>query len=330
MKKFIICFFMLAGTLFLQAQVRRTPVQRTQVQQTPSVVVKEGEPLLVNGWLAFMGIPVKQPKTNIIAKLKEKGFVLKDDYGNIRWEGTAYGTKGSLAIIEDYNEQPEGISYREIKNYSKTQARNRVIAYQKTFLEATGGRIIENTMANNGIEGEYVKIEAGKGVIEIQYANEDEVNFESPYYNVIVQFRDPLSDSFPNDNPVTRAITDGQAFASSSSTINIAQTNDEVYEIAEKNPSFPGGEQELNKYLASKMIYPKAAQEVGEQGRVIIQFVVNADGSLSDIRVSRSVSPALDAEALRIVQQMPRWIPGQKNGKNVRVRFSLPIIFRLR
>ena len=185
MKKFFITMVLLAGAMLLQAQVRRTPAQRTQVQQTPAVVVKENEPLLVNGHLAFMGIPVKQAQAGISAKLKEKGFILKDD----SWEGNVYGVKSSLGI-EGFDGQANGISYRELKEYTNTQAKNRVNALLKAFLEATGGKVVENTLANDGIEGEFVKIEAGNGAIEIQYANEDEVNFESRFFNVIVQFRE--------------------------------------------------------------------------------------------------------------------------------------------
>lgn len=185
MKKFFITMMMLAGVMLLQAQVRRAPAQRTQVQQPQAVVIKESEPLIVNGRLAFMGIPVKQAQATISAKLKEKGFVLKDD----SWEGTVYGVKSSLGI-EGFDGQADGISYREMKEYTKTQAINRVKALQKAFLEATGGKVIENTLPNDGVEGEFVKIEAGKGTIEIQYANEDEVNFESRFFNVIVQFRE--------------------------------------------------------------------------------------------------------------------------------------------
>lgn len=193
MKKFFICFILLAGAMFMQAQVRRTPAQRTQTQQPSTVVVKETEPLIVNGHLAFLGIPVKQSRVIVGNLLKGKGFLQKDDgYGNIRWEGTAFGVKSSVALLGGYEQGTltEGISYRELKNYSKTQARNRVNAYLNAFLKATNGKVIENTMANNGIEGEYVEIQASNGYIKIEYGNQDEVNFDSPYYDVIVLIRE--------------------------------------------------------------------------------------------------------------------------------------------
>ena len=91
MKKLFICFILLAGAMLMQAQVRRTPAQRTQTQQPSTVVVKETEPLIVNGHLAFLGIPVKQSRAILGNLLKGKGFLQKDDgYGNIRWEGTQW------------------------------------------------------------------------------------------------------------------------------------------------------------------------------------------------------------------------------------------------
>lgn len=193
MKKFFIIMIMLAGVTLLQAQVRRVSTQRTSVQQSSAVVVKETEPLIVNGHLAFLGIPVKQSRVILVNLLKGKGLLQKDDgYGNIRWEGTVFGVKSSVAILGGYEQGTltEGISYRELKNYSKTQARNRVNAYLNAFLKATNGKVIENTMANNGDEGEYVEIKVGNGYIKIEYGNQDEVNFDSPYYDVIVLIRE--------------------------------------------------------------------------------------------------------------------------------------------
>ena len=103
----------------------------------------------------------------------------------------------------------------------------------------------------------------------------------------------------------------------------------EVFEIVEQNPSFPGGNEALMKWLSKNLKYPASAQENGIQGRVLVQFVVNKDGSIVDPKVLRSVDPALDKEALRVVSTMPKWQPGKQRGKTVRVRFTLPVTFRL-
>jgi len=102
-----------------------------------------------------------------------------------------------------------------------------------------------------------------------------------------------------------------------------------VFVIVENKPEFPGGDQALMKYIAENIKYPVIAQENGIQGRVICQFVVNKDGSIVDINVVRSVDPSLDKEAIRVIKSMPKWKPGKQRGKAVRVKFTLPIVFRL-
>ena len=102
-----------------------------------------------------------------------------------------------------------------------------------------------------------------------------------------------------------------------------------VFDVVEEMPSFPGGNGALMSYLNSNTKYPVVAQENGVQGRVIISFVVERDGSISDVRVARSVDPSLDREAQRVVKSMPRWKPGKQNGSAVRVKYTVPVVFRL-
>lgn len=102
-----------------------------------------------------------------------------------------------------------------------------------------------------------------------------------------------------------------------------------IFMVVESMPSFPGGDAALFKYLSDNIRYPVIAQESGIQGRVICQFVVNRDGSIVDIEVVRSVDRSLDAEAVRVIQNMPRWTPGKQRGKTVRVKYTLPVNFRL-
>jgi len=102
-----------------------------------------------------------------------------------------------------------------------------------------------------------------------------------------------------------------------------------IFQVVEEMPHFPGGEEALMKWLSENIRYPVIAQENGIQGRVICQFVVNTDGSIVDIQVVRGVHPSLDEEAVRVIKSMPKWIPGKQRGKPVRVRFTLPINFRL-
>ena len=102
-----------------------------------------------------------------------------------------------------------------------------------------------------------------------------------------------------------------------------------VYDVVEQMPSFNGGNMALMKYIENHLSYPVVAEREGIQGRVILQFIVEKDGRLSDIRVARSVDPQLDAEAVRIVASMPEWIPGRNGDEVVRVRYTLPVTFRL-
>lgn len=102
-----------------------------------------------------------------------------------------------------------------------------------------------------------------------------------------------------------------------------------VFQVVEKMPSFPGGDSQLFKFLNDNVKYPVIAQENGVQGRVICQFVVNRDGSIVDVEVVRSVDASLDKEAIRVIKSMPKWSPGQQRGKPVRVKYTLPVNFKL-
>ena len=102
-----------------------------------------------------------------------------------------------------------------------------------------------------------------------------------------------------------------------------------VFDVVEEMPQFPGGPQALFEYLSKNIKYPVVAEENGVQGRVIVTFVVERDGSMTDVKVVKSVDPSLDKEAQRVVKSMPHWIPGKQNGSAVRVKYTVPVTFRL-
>ena len=102
-----------------------------------------------------------------------------------------------------------------------------------------------------------------------------------------------------------------------------------VFDVVEQMPQFPGGPQALFEYLSKNIKYPVVAEENGIQGRVIVTFVVERDGSITDVKVAKSVDPSLDKEAMRVVKSMPHWIPGKQNGAAVRVKYTVPVTFRL-
>ena len=102
-----------------------------------------------------------------------------------------------------------------------------------------------------------------------------------------------------------------------------------VFTVVEQMPMFPGGDAALMSYLANNIHYPTVAAENGVQGRVVVGFVVERDGSITDVRILRGVDPSLDREAMRVVKSMPRWTPGKQNGSAVRVKYQVPVAFRL-
>ena len=106
-------------------------------------------------------------------------------------------------------------------------------------------------------------------------------------------------------------------------------SNDRTFDVVEQMPEFPGGMKECLNFLARNVKYPTKAQEAGKQGRVIVQFIVQKDGSLSDLHVLRPVDPWLDAEAIRVIGSMPKWKPGMQDGQAVAVKYTLPVTFAL-
>lgn len=109
----------------------------------------------------------------------------------------------------------------------------------------------------------------------------------------------------------------------------VAQKNQQVFDVVEQMPEYPGGMQALFEYLGQNLKYPGDAKEQKVEGRVIAIFVVETDGSISNVEVVRPVFPSLDAEAVRVLSGMPKWKPGMQSGKVVRVKYTVPINFNL-
>lgn len=135
-------------------------------------------------------------------------------------------------------------------------------------------------------------------------------------------------DKYMNNNKVEDSHSNSQTVVKEDANV-VEQTDNTIYQNSEQMPSYPGGLTAYYSFVNSRLKYPTAAQENGVQGRVVIGFVVEKDGSLSNVKVTKSVTPELDNEALRIVRQLPTFIPGKNGGKNVRVYMSLPITFHL-
>ena len=103
----------------------------------------------------------------------------------------------------------------------------------------------------------------------------------------------------------------------------------EIFQIVEEMPAFPGGEQKLMEYVGKNIKYPQIARETGIQGRVFIGFVVEPDGSVSNVKLLRGIGGGCDEEAMRVVKSMPKWKPGKQRGKAVRVSYQIPVFFKL-
>ena len=103
----------------------------------------------------------------------------------------------------------------------------------------------------------------------------------------------------------------------------------QVFDMVEQMPKFPGGQSALMQWLSTNMKYPKIAAENGIEGRVYVSFIVRSTGEITDIKIARSVDPSLDEEAIRTISRMPKWIPGKQGGEAVNVRYTMPLTFRL-
>lgn len=132
--------------------------------------------------------------------------------------------------------------------------------------------------------------------------------------------------TIPKETPVDIGITDK---VPSAIMQKVNTGDDDIFDVVEEMPVFPGGQTALMGFIAKNLRYPVKAQEGGIQGRVVARFIVEKDGSVSNLAVARSVSSELDAEAIRVLSTMPKWTPGKQRGKEVRVKYTVPIAFRL-
>ena len=111
--------------------------------------------------------------------------------------------------------------------------------------------------------------------------------------------------------------------------MKVEKAEKEAFDVVEQMPQFPGGPSALMQFLSQNVKYPVEAHKAGVQGRVIATFVVEKDGSITEARIARSIHPSLDDEALRVIGSMPNWMPGMQNGEPVRVKYTVPITFKL-
>lgn len=183
---------------------------------------------------------------------------------------------------------------------------------------------------DDAIQGEFVEDEE---MIEVTFRNETPPPPPPPIQETvlsdIIDIRDDKEDiqtkDFDSEDDKNKQVVIQAPIAA---PVEDPEEN-RIHVVVERMPEFPGGEAAMNQFISRNIRYPVIAQENGIQGRVVVQFVVNTDGKIVDVEVVRGVEESLDKEAVRVVKAMPPWNPGRQGGKNVRVKYTLPIRFRI-
>lgn len=239
--------------------------------------------------------------------------------GTTQKANTTTVTKPSPNLVNDFN--------KKIKNHyffnNKSNNNEWDIVFKPANTEGKGGGNIVIPISKLGLSFSYNITANGSIYIKIDNVKmkEEKITWQTNPDGVILEdlFFQLQSDSLKYDELVNWNPNEESVY-------------NEVNEIdkVDEKPSFPGGESAMKSYLNSTLKYPIAAQENGIQGRVIVQIIIEKDGSISDVKISRSVDPSLDREALRVVKAMPKWNPGKLNGILVRVKKEVPVVFGLR
>lgn len=183
---------------------------------------------------------------------------------------------------------------------------------------------------DDAIQGEFVEDEE---MIEVTFRNETPPPPPPPIQETvlsdIIDIRDDKEDvqtkDFDSEDDKNKQVVIQAPIAA---PVEDPEEN-RIHVVVERMPEFPGGEAAMNQFISRNIRYPVIAQENGIQGRVVVQFVVNTDGKIVDVEVVRGVEESLDKEAVRVIKAMPPWNPGRQGGKNVRVKYTLPIRFRI-
>lgn len=238
--------------------------------------------------------------------------------GTTQKDNTTTVTKPSPNLVNDFN--------KKIKNNyffnNKSNNNEWDIVFKPANTEGKGGGNIVIPISKHGLSFSYNITANGSIYIKIDNVKmkEEKITWQTNPDGVILEdlFFQLQSDSLKYDELVNWNPNEESVY-------------NEVNEIdkVDEKPSFPGGESAMKSYLNSNVKYPDVAQENGVQGRVIVESIIEKDGSMSDVKVIRSVDPSLDREALRVVKAMPKWTPAKLKGIPVRTKCTTPVVFRL-
>ena len=238
--------------------------------------------------------------------------------GTTQKANTTTVTKPSPNLVNDFN--------KKIKNHyffnNKSNNNEWDIVFKPANTEGKGGGNIVIPISKLGLSFSYNITANGSIYIKIDNVKmkEEKITWQTNPDGVILEdlFFQLQSDSLKYDELVNWNPNEESVY-------------DEVKDLdkVDEMPSFPGGESAMQSYLNSNVNYPVVAQENGVQGRVIVESIIEKDGSMSDVKVIRSVAPSLDREALRVVKAMPKWTPAKLKGIPVRTKCTTPVVFRL-
>lgn len=238
--------------------------------------------------------------------------------GTTQKANTTTVTKPNPNLVNDFN--------KKIKNHyffnNKSNNNEWDIVFKPANTEGKGGGNIVIPISKLGLSFSYNITANGSIYIKIDNVKmkEEKITWQTNPDGVILEdlFFQLQSDSLKYDELVNWNPNEESVY-------------NEVNEIdkVDEKPSFPGGESAMKSYLNSNVKYPDVAQENGVQGRVIVESIIEKDGSMSDVKVIRSVDPSLDREALRVVKAMPKWTPAKLKGIPVRTKCTTPVVFRL-
>lgn len=233
-------------------------------------------------------------------------------------------TKPSPNLVNDFN--------KKIKNHyffnNKSNKNEWDIVFKPANTEGKGGGNIVIPISKYGLSFSYNITANGSIYIKIDNVKmkEEKITWQTNPDGVILEdlFFQLQSDSLKYDELVNwNQNEEPEVFP----TINYYEAQE--FDTVDEKPSFPGGESAMKSFLRSNIKYPIVAQENGDQGCVFVQFIIEKDGSISDVKVARSDAPSLDKEAMRVVKAMPKWNPGKLKGIPVRVKNEVPVVFRL-
>ena len=244
--------------------------------------------------------------------------------GTIKKAHTTTVTKPSPNLVNDFN--------KKIKNHyffnNKSNNNEWDIVFKPANTEGKGGGNIVIPISKHGLSFSYNITANGSIYIKIDNVNmkKEKITWQTNPDGVILEdmFFQLQSDSLKYNELVNwNQNEEPEVFP----TINYYEAQE--FDTVDKKPSFPGGESAMKSFLRSNIKYPIVAQENGEQGCVFVQFIIEKDGSISDVKVARSDAPLLDEEAMRVIKAMPKWNPGKLKGIPVRVKNEVPVVFRL-